>query len=418
MSRQNTVHNEEYRPHIKALNAVAGAVLRLGFSFGELDADSICDEARRRTGLSDWGDDEFYGRLQRLVQLARRADITHIARIFMHQTCVQAVSNRLKMEQYLKQNPQIVLPKIERPIFVLGFPRTGTTLLQNLLSLEEGRRALQFWEIVSPVPVCADPIEDRRRRIKISSRMLRLALVMAPEMQAVHEIHSTTAEECWPLFWPTFAVLSQDLQSGIVEFGDYLMSSDMTHAYRFYKRTLQLLLHQRPATNLVLKCPEHLWFIDSLLEVFPDACIVWTHRDPVDSIASYCSLISLSRRILYGRFDPKEVGRHISGRFLTGVQRAMKAREGRDPRQFLDIDFATLVKDPARQIRQINSYFGLKQSKRTEVAVQQWLNTKREDSRGSHVYSAERYGLNGPEIHEKYAEYIDGYSISLRAAAK
>ncbi|MBT3219362.1 MAG: sulfotransferase [Proteobacteria bacterium] len=418
MPRQNTVQNEEYRPHIKALNRFAGAVMRLGFRVGELDADSICDEARRRTGLTDWGDEEFLGRLDRLVELSKAADITHIARIILRQTCVQAVANRLKMEHYLKENPQIILPKIERPIFVLGFPRTGTTLLQNLLSLEEGRRALQFWEIISPVPVCDDPVEDRRRRIKISDRMLRMALVMAPEMQAVHEIHSTTAEECWPLFWPTFAVLSQDLQSGIGEFGDYLMNNDMTHAYRYYKRTLQVLLHQRPATNVVLKCPEHLWFIDSLLEAFPDACIVWTHRDPADSIASYCSLISLSRRMLFGRFDPRDVGDHISKRFLTGVQRAMKAREGRDPSQFLDIDFATLVKDPARQIRQINSYFGLPQSEQTEVAVQRWLDTKREDSRGSHVYSADRYGLNGPEIHEKYAEYIDGYSVSLRTAAK
>ena len=141
-------------------------------------------------------------------------------------------------------------------------------------------------------------------------------------MGAVHEIRADSVEECWPLFSPTFAVLNYDLQSGFEDFGRWLLEHDMSGPYREYRRELQLLAHHRSTGNFVLKCPEHLWFLDALFEVFPDACVVWTHRDPLDSVASYSSLMSLNRRMIYGRFDPVEIVTHVvnpSGQVVPGA---------------------------------------------------------------------------------------------------
>ena len=203
-------------------------------------------------------------------------------------------------------------------------------------------------------------------------------------------------------------MLNFDLQSGRSQYGDYLLHEhDMVQAYGEYRQALQMLVHQQPADQLVLKCPEHLWFVDDLLENFPDACIVWTHRDPFDAVASYCSLISMQWRTLYGKFDPKDTGRHISSRFLEGIERAMASRERHDSSRFYDVSFASLVRDPVGTVRDIESYFGLNHHGETDDAVRAYLARKREDSRGSHVYSAERYGLDRDEINRRYAGYID-----------
>ena len=204
----------------------------------------------------------------------------------------------------------------------------------------------------------------------------------------------------------------------LAEYGRWLLDYDMTGPYRFYRQTLQLLAHRRGEARFLLKCPEHLWFVDSLLEVFPDARIVWTHRDPVASVASYCSLISLGQRMLYGRFDPLKLGQHIQSRFREGVERAMQARQRAEALgkgdQFFDVDFTTLVRDPPAVVRQIKEWADMPHDKASEARVQRWMNTERGDKKGAHKYSAEVYGLDGHAIHREYADYIDRFDIPLK----
>lgn len=410
-----TVSRLHYAEHIKVVNAFAWAGERLGLEFGRLDAEQLVATARRQTGLEDYGDPSFLAPMRRIVaELTQAEGITPLARIIMRQTLLMAMRHRLQREAWVSAHPHVLEQSIQRPIFVLGFPRTGTTLLQNLLSLDPRRRGLQFWELSLPVPGGEDRTQDREARLRQAGWILRAAYQMAPEMAHVHYIDVNTLEECWPLFAMSFAVLNWDLQTGLSSWGDYLMHDlDMRVPYREYRTALQISAERNPAEQLVLKCPEHLFFIDALLHVFPDACIVQTHRDPYQVIGSYSSLISLQWRNLYGTIERPRIGRHMEDRLLQGVNRAMSARDNADPQRFYDVRFEDLIADPASVVRGIAGHFQLDLSPDHEEQVERYLSQKRQDARGNHRYDPEHYTLERGRVHERYRRYIDRFDIGV-----
>lgn len=409
-----TVSAEAHSPLLKALDLIASAGTRLGLPLGRLDADGILASASRATGLQDFGDPAFQEPMRHMLDVVESAPLSALGRIATRASFEKAARNRLLLTSYLERNPAVLDTPIRRPVFVLGFPRTGTTVLQNLLCLDDRRRGLAFWELASPVPVHDDPAVDRARRIRSASRMLRAAYLAAPEMAEVHWIGAETPEECWPLFFNSFSVLNFDLQTGQRAAGDYLYATDMAGAYREYATWLKLLVHANPTEQLVLKCPEHLWFLDALLEVFPDAAIVQTHRDPVDVVASYCSMISMQWRTLYGSYDPRAIGDHIKRRFQEGIGRAMATRQRHASSHFYDVDFSYFVNHQAEVVRDIGHYFDLPWSAETDSRIDAWLGEERADSRGKHRYLKERYGIVPEEIYEMFADYIEAFDVPLR----
>lgn len=415
MAPTYTVSRDESHRPAKIAERVLGIGERIGLPFGDLDIPTILADARRRTGLSDWGDDDFLEPMSRLIGDAKQSRITPLARAMLRQGATSAVVNRLRVRDYVARHPEVRDIPIERPVFVLGFPRTGTTLVQNLLTLDAGNRALRLWELLAPAPVHADPARDRLLRRTNATLIVAAAYLVAPEQRVIHEIGVDTAEECWLLFQNRFSALNNDLASGFTGFGDWLLEQDLEPAYREFRLQLQILAHQSPTRRFVLKCPEHLWFLDPLLRVFPDACVVWTHRDPVDSVASYCSLVSLQVRNMWGRVDRPKLGAHISRRFLQGIDRAMAARARHPDAAFFDVTFERLVADPAGIIREIKSRYGMAHQGASEARVAEWLEHGREDGRGKHIYGATRYALDVPALRERFAGYVERFSIPTKA---
>lgn len=399
-----TVADLAYRPRIQFANAMARVQECLGVGLGRLDEGSILEAARRETGLSDFGDPSFLKAFQRIVHELSEADgFTPLARILHRQSLLRSMRLRLQLQHRLQSRPEVRRTPIARPIFVLGFPRTGTTLLQNLLSLHPERRGLPFWELSQPVPGSGCSMRDHRARRRQARWLLRGAYQMAPEMGEVHYIDVDTVEECWWLFTPSFAVMNWDLQTGLTGWGDYLMHEhDMVAAYREYRQALQIICAHRPAGQLVLKCPEHLFFVEELLTVFPDACIVQTHRDPYDAVGSYCSLISMQWRNLYGRIDRRRIGAHIEQRMLDGMTRARAARARADPSRFFDVSFEALCADPAAVVRQIADHFDLDLAPDHDTAVAKYLAHRRRDAPGRHHYDPADYGLDRENLHERF----------------
>ncbi len=412
MKQELTVKREEYRWSLKALNAGAALLHRLGFPFSKLSEASLLAGARKATGLDDWGGEHFLEPLRVMLDDVENSQLTSLARISTRDIGLHCLGNRLKITEYFKKHPHVAQHPIKRPVFILGFPRTGTTLLQNLLSLDPARRALPFWEIMNPVPFHPDSEQDKKSRIRAANAKLRIAYWVLPEMAQVHEIRAESLEECWPLLANGFTVMAWDMGSGWRNYGAWLLDHDMSKSYDEYRQCLQVMAQRQPESDFVLKCPDHMWFVDSLLETFPDACIVWTHRDPVASIASYCSLISLNWRLMYGRFDPVEVGAHIENQFLNGIERAMAVRERVGEDRFFDVDFVELCNEPGRIVSQITDHFDL--TPISQQAVDGYLNTKRQDAKGAHKYSVERYGLDTDRIYERYRSYIERFQIPIK----
>lgn len=404
-----TVDNLRYNLPARAANGVMQLGEGLGLLNAHLCPERILDHARSQTGLDDFGDPGFLEPMQRIVECANSVGLSPLGRQIARRTYVEAAIVRLQRRQRFDSEAELASTRIQRPVFVLGFPRTGTTVLQNLLALHPERRALEFWELTRPMAEGSDPVGDARRRIRTANHLLRAAYLTTPEMRQVHEIKTATPEECWPLFCPSYTVLNWDLGVGASSYGDWLMGHDMRRSYQEYAQMLRLLLQQRPAEGLVLKCPEHLWFLDALLHEFPDACIVWTHRDPFASLASYCSLISLQWRTMYGHVDLLELGRHILRRFAEGVERAMEVRARVGEARFIDVDFRELVRDQHAIVDRITDRFGLPAS--PPEAVERYLNTERGDERGKHRYDASRYGLVREEVDERFQRYVERFAL-------
>lgn len=416
MSQQLTVGRTELPFALRTLNQLAGAWLSMSPSSGLLQQESLLEQAIRHEGgrFDDFGHDGFMGPMARVIAEANRRDVCPLGRLSFRKIAVKTLVNRLRWTAYRKAHPEVEDIRIERPIFILGFPRTGTTLLQNLLTLEEGYRSLKFWELSSPTPVHPDLQVDQRKREVAIGRALWAAYKVAPEMAEVHEIRADTPEECWPLMANGWVALNYDLANGLTDFGEYLYDHDMVHAYTEYKQQLQMMAHRHPQQVYVLKCPEHLWFLDALLTVFPDADIIWTHRDPAASIASYCSLVSMARRSFYGSVDPHELGGHIRKRFHEGVHRAMDTRTRFPSARFFDVDFRDLVTDPISMVKRIRTYFDLEEADGAVERIHAWQNNDRQDKKGKHKYSADFYGLDIDAIHDEYADYIYSFDIPIK----
>lgn len=405
------VRDNAYGFGMRVLNTLIGWLQPFGLTPKKLDADAITKKAQRRTGLTDLGTGMHREGMDALVSAVNKAPVTDFAKFSSTGFGVDGLTNRLRMVDHFKKHPEVNDVKIERPVFIVGFPRTGTTLLQNLMHLSEDRRALEFWELTNPVPLDDDPEKDVRKRQRITKMRLAVANFVVPEMKFIHEVRHDSLEECWSLFIPQFVIPNYEMTSRWPDYGQWMLQHDLRPAYEEYKKFLKIIVSRVPNKRLILKCPDHLWHLDALLDVFPDACIVWTHRDPGRSIPSYCSLASLNWRLLYGEFDPKELGPYIEERFMVGIQRALKVREKVGEDRFFDINFKTLLEDPIKGVNSITDHFNL--TPISEEKMQAYLDRDRPDNRGKHKYSDDHYGLDANEIREFYRDYIERFNISV-----
>jgi hypothetical protein len=410
-----TVERERYNLVERLINALAGVSQSVGLPLTRLDRDELITVARRRTKLEDIGDERYLEGLDRILSESA-GRYTGLGNILLRNLLVQALEIRLRSVDYLKRHPEVLEIPITKPMVVLGFPRSGTTLLQNLLAASPGRAPLEFWELMSVTPRNEADLEaDKQERIRQLARVLRIANLFVPELDRIHHSTPTTPEEDWQLLVPSLHALSFELAYGLGEYGHWLQSeADMVWAYGEFKQRLQIILHQRPREQLVLKCPDHLWFIDALMAVFPDACVVQTHRDPVRCITSYTSMISLQERTLTGRIEWKPLARRLTDMFLTGAKRAQEARGRYDPRQFYDARFDDLVRDPASEVRKISDHFELPPP--CDLSMSNELAKPRADRPGSHRYSHERLGIEPEAIHREF-HWTNGNSSHTTGAA-
>jgi hypothetical protein len=396
---------------MRILNALIRCLQVFRITPKYLDADIITKKAIRKTGFSDLGDNMHREGMDQLVKAVNAEPVTGFGKLSSTGIGVEAMSNRLMLIDYLKKHPEVKKNKIERPIFIVGFPRTGTTLLQNLLHLSDDYRALPFWEISNPVPRLSDPEKDVKKRKNRAKMRLAVANLVVPEMKFIHEVRHNSLEECWPLMISQFTVSNWDMTGRWPSYGEWMLHHDMKPSYQEYKSFLKLMLERIPDKNLILKCPDHMWYLDDLLEVFPDACIVWTHRDPSRSIPSYCSLASLNWRLLYGEFEPKQLGPYIEERFFTGINRALSVREKVGEEQFVDVNFQELLDNPVQVINKVTAHFNLNPVNQDKM--KEYLTADRPDDRGKHNYAAEYYGVDCDSVKQRFKFYTDRFKIAI-----
>ena len=411
---------------IAAVNAAWGALQRVGIARPSLSEASLVAAARKASGVHDFGDESFHEPMRRLLaSLESEAQLNPIGRVAMRQIVVGWLASRLRLEQACDLHPEIAALPVEAPVFIAGLQRTGTTLLHRLLSCEPALRALLSWEALSPLPLPEShsafsalsgalsrgrQAPGRDPRMKLGETAERGLRYVAPEFFAIHPVEAHSPEEDVLLMDVSFISPTADATLTVPSYSDWLVGCDQRPAYRTLRRMIQALLWQRPGRWLG-KTPHHLEHIDALLEIFPDAKIIQTHRDPVRVVASFCSMIAHGRAVFSDVVDPHQVGAQLAANALRAVNRSMEIRDRNDASHFLDVHYGDVVGDPLKQIRRIYDFLGLELSPETEQTMRQWQGSNPQHKHGVHRYRLEDFGLDPARLAEQFAPYRERFEI-------
>ncbi len=378
-----------------------------------LDELDLLAEAEKATGLSDFGDPSFREGLRALLTMYETtARLTPRGRKSTRRRLVELLSNRLLIEQAFRRHPEIRARPIKRPMILTGLPRTGTSALFNLLAIDSASRPLLFWEGRHPNPI------DGVAKGEPDPRMVALAAALErgrqknPEFAKIHFVKADGPEECVELFAHTLSHVMMGTEPLLAPYAEWFQAQDLRPQYAYYRDLLKMIDWQRPGERWLLKSPCHLWALDVLVDMFPDVCIVQTHRNPLKIIGSYCSMMAA---LMDGRepFDPKELGPLVLEYLSRSVERAMKARDASDPKRFVDIGYRALLSDPIGTVQRIYGAFGLELDGEKADAMALHLRNNPQNKHGSHEYTLEQYGLSNAIVVKRLAAYIERFDVPL-----
>ena len=377
------------------------------------DADELEGGARAATGLEEFGSPYYREGLERIVEaLNTEADLNDIGRVIQHATISNALIQRLKIEDTYRRNPEIDDEVVGGPVFVIGLPRTGTTALSQLVAADPQFRSLRMWESQAPTPPPEAATQHTDPRIAQAEAGLKMLDDMFPLMKALYNSEPTAPTECQDLMGMSFRTFHFD---GAVRAPGYLawvMACDMRETYTYHRRVLKLLQWHCPPVLWHLKTPVHMFALDALVEAYPNAKFLWSHRDPAKVMASVCSLIQYVRSWSSDRNDAKELGTEQLDSWVEGVRRAMDFRNRTGDERFADVSFADLQTDPVRTLQTSYESLGLTFTDATLHSVTQWARGHRPGSRGTHEYDLADYGLTPEGVRERFADYLAVYDAS------
>jgi hypothetical protein len=386
-----------------------------------LDAEWLLEEAKQQTGLSDWGGDEFKRPFSTLVEAAEReSNLSEIGRARLHQWLALRLNQRLRMIEDRKRQPEIGRQSIDRPIFLMGFPRAGTTYLHTLLSLDPNNVAPLFWQLNLPSPFPNDPSIDHKPAVQQIQDMLEFQGWLSPEIARMHFHAADLPEEDHHAFEYSFVSTGFMGFLNVPTYVREILSGDFAPAYAWHKLFLQALQVGAGARRWVLKAAEHTLHIDTLTRQYPDALLVQQHRDPSKVMASVFSLLSACRAnyCAGGTCIGEDEARGFVRMYATGISHAaaMRDRAAFD-RRFVDIHYLDLEHDPLASVQKVYEHTGLEFTQSTASRVSDWVNNNRKGKHGKHRYRLTDYGLTQAEVHEAFADYIDRFGVELEGDA-
>jgi len=387
---------------------------RAGIGQVSLSEESLVATARRNTGLREFVDESFRDPMRRMLTcLEEEAQLHPLGRTIMRESLVRALVNRLRLEDQCARHPEIASIPVTAPVFVVGLQRTGTTMLQRLMTCEPRLREMTAWEGLNPAPFPGGT--DRRGRdprlrlAKTSERALRY---LAPDLFAIHPVEAEAPEEDIHLLDVTFVSPAVDAILRVPSYQAWFCEVDQLPAYRYMKRLMQLLLWQRGGRWLG-KTPHHLEHLDELLTIFPDAKVVLTHRDPARTVASFCSMMAHSRAMFSDATDPIEIGEQFGAKAIRAVGRLMDVRSRVDSSSFLDVLYQDVVADPLQEIRRVFEFIGLDLAAETETSMRRWLTDNSQTRHGVHSYQLSDFGLDRSMLDRHFEPYRDRFGVPI-----
>jgi hypothetical protein len=375
-----------------------------------LDPDRLVHEAIGRAGTDDFGDDSWQEGLEVLcAALDQEARLHELGVEIAASGAVEYLANRLGIVAYARANPEVAQGVIDQPVFIVGQPRTGTTILHDLLALDPALRAPRTWEVDRPLPPPESGSFHTDPRIDEVDATLSMADALIPGFTTFHPMGARHAQECVRMTGSDFRSLIFPVQYRVPTYDRWLLhEADLAPAYRWHRRFLQHLQARHPAPQWLLKSPAHLWHLDDLAAEYPDAIVIQTHRDPLKVISSVSALSAHLRRMASDAPDLTEISADYAEDIFLGLERGMDARARGviAPERIVDVHFADFVADPIATIRQIYAAMGRDLGAGTEDRMRAFLAQNPGDGGGGGTrYRFADTGLDAVALRARAEEY-------------
>jgi hypothetical protein len=373
---------------------------------GWVTAEELHAAASQVTGLDDFGPDDYGDGLAELIASCERdADLTARGEKVMRAMLRGALAARLCSEAGWRAYPEHARVRIGRPLFVTGLPRTGTTALHRLLAADPANQGLELWLAEAPQPRPPRPTWADNPVFQYIQAGCEQHHVEHPEFMGAHYMAADQVEECWQLLRQSMRSISWECLAHLPSYSAWLRGQDWTAPYRRHRRNLQLI-GLGTDRRWVLKNPSHLFALDALLAVYPDALIVQTHRAPGVAIASVCSLAAQATAGWSDTFTGEVIGRDQLELWASGLERFGAGRARHDPGRFFDVRYEDLVRDPLGTAESVYGYFGLPLCGAAADAMRQLAAGNEGQGRPSHRYALGDFGLAEEQVAERFGPAI------------
>lgn len=382
------------------------------------DIDRVVADARNVDGLSDFGDDSYREPLEKLLwSLEHEAQLNAIGRPVLRQRVVDILSTRLRVQAYLERYPEIREEQILEPLVIVGLPRTGTTMLHRTIAADPRMYAPLWYEVRFPCPALDwDFTAQGDHRIVEAKAEVRAMVDANPELLAIHPMDAMGPDEDIMLLEQSFYSFNMQAFANIPSFDAWIEAQDHTAGYEYFRLLLQFLQWQKkrsgqPGERWALKAPHHLHYMDLVFKVFPDARVVQSHRDPVETIPSLASLIAGVWVIYSDVADPKEVGSQWARKFARGMAHTMAVREQLGEGRFLDLWFRDTVSQPLEEIRKIYDFLGMRLTPEASAEMSQWQEFNRRELRPPHEYTLGEFGFTEEALKRQFRAYRERFIL-------
>jgi hypothetical protein len=373
------------------------------------DAEQLLTEAVESAGLSDFGPGDYRQGLEILIESLRTdGDLSEDGASRVVDDLRRRLVNRLEVQAWYESHPEEERPDVVGPVDINGLPRTGTTALANMLSLDPQFRCLRQWEQAQP---CPPPVlENETRDPRRDAEKRRIADYNA----VIREKHifdlDATSEDTELL---GMAFHGQQFTLPVYRYHAWWRGSDMRPTYEYHRRVVQLLQSRRPPNLWLFKAPHHNFHLEAFAAAYPGSRFVMTHRDPVKSVPSWVSIVSSILPESHGSRDLHRLGREAAAHLRIGVDQAIVARRRLGEDRFLDVHHRRLIADPMGEVHRVYAFLGLELEPAVEKAIEGWQVTNRSGAHGTHRYTPEEFGLTAAELRSNFADYVQRFDVEL-----
>jgi hypothetical protein len=385
----------------------------------ELDADALAAEARARTGLDDFGSDDFWEPYRIFVAALRdEAKLHTVGRLLARDDVLNALQARLELTEWRKRHPEITREKIDRPIFIIGLPRTGTSITHELLAADPRHRAPRHWEVRNPCPPPERATYTTDPRIERADRQIRLWCEIVPEYDTMHELGGDIPVEDVQVMGHSFVADEWMARHVVPSYAAWYNACDRVPAFEFHKQMLQNLQWRCPGDRWVLKSPSHMSQLDALLAVYPDARIIFTHRDPIKILPSVVSILYSTAFVRSDAVDASAMANWFTGETCKALVDGMTAlrESGKLPAaQCFDLRYSDLMKDPIAALATAYDHFGIDYPESARQAQRDYIANKPRGRHGSHRYDFSDTGLDLATERARFADYYARYRVAIES---